>query len=117
MSLLDKASEDVLVFLEESVTDRDGNVRTRPSATGIPAKARLQVHGQSGTSARRAEVQDIGYQTEQVYTIRFPRSFPHTLGAQSQIEWRGKRWSVFGDVSFYNGSRRTAHVEYTIRRS
>lgn len=117
MSLLDQANEDVIVYLEEVTTDADGNTKTQASKTGIPAKARIQFQGQSGTSARRAEQEDIGFQSEQVYTVRFPRSWPHTLGAQAQIEWRGQRWSVFGDPALYNGSSRTAHRTYTIRRS
>ena len=116
MSLLDNAQEECVVFPEEAVTDADGNTRTRPAATGIPARARFQVQGQSGTSARRAEQDNEGFETEKVYRVRFPRSFPHVLGAQSQIEWRGHRWVVFGDVNLYTGSPRTSHVDYTIRR-
>jgi len=116
VSILDTGTEDVLVFLEEVVTDIDGNIRTRPSKTGIPTKARIQVQGQSGTSARRSEQDNEGYESEKVYRIRFPRSFPHVLGAQSQIEWRGQRWAVFGDINYYTSSPRTAHVVYTMKR-
>ncbi|KZM68834.1 hypothetical protein [Nocardia terpenica] len=116
MSLLDRGSEEVIVFPEEAVTDKDGNVRSRPSKVGIPAKARLQVQGQSGTSARRQDQDNEGFEGEKVYKIRFPRSFPHLLGAQAQIEWRGQRWVVFGDPNYYTNSRRTAHVDYTIKR-
>ena len=116
MSLLDKGQVDILVFLEEKVIDIDGNTRTQPSKCGIPAKARLQVQGQSGTSARRAEQDNEGYETEKVYTMRFPRSWPYVLGAQSQIEWCGNRWAVFGDANFYSNSPRTAHITYVIRR-
>jgi hypothetical protein len=116
VSLLDSGNEDVVVYLEETTTDMDGNTRTRPSTTGIPAKARIQVQGQSGTSARRSEQDNEGYESEKVYKVRFPRSWPYVLGAQSQIEWRGERWAVFGDVNLYNGSSRTAHVDYTMKR-
>lgn len=116
MSLLDYATEDCVVFLEETTTDIDGNTRTRPSTVGIPARARFQVQGQSGTSARRAEQDNEGYTTEKVYRVRFPRSFPHEIGAQAQIEWRGHRWAVFGDVNIYSMSPRTSHVSYTIKR-
>lgn len=116
MSLLDKAEEPVLVYLEEAVTDKDGNTRTRASQTGTPAIARIQVQGQSGTSARRGEQDNEGYETEKVYKIRFPRSFPHIIGAQSEIEWKGVRWAVFGDVNYYTGSRRTRHQTYSMKR-
>jgi hypothetical protein len=47
--------------------------------------------------------------------MRLPRGAP-LLGAQAQVEWRGVRWAVFGDPFFYNSSRRTAHVGYTLKR-
>jgi len=117
MSLLDSTNEDVIVYPEEMVIDRDGNKMTRPSATGIPARARIWPQSQSGTSALRVEKNDgRGFHTEQYYSLRFARNFGHVLGAQSQIEWQGKRWSVFGDPVRYNGSARTRHFQYTIAR-
>jgi hypothetical protein len=44
-------------------------------------------------------------------------NYPNILGAQSQIEWGGKRYSIEGDALIYNGSRRTAHVDYVISRN
>jgi hypothetical protein len=116
MSLLDTAQVWVTVYPEEKVIDIDGNIRTQPSKTGICAKARLQVLGQSGTSSRRQEQDNEGFESEKVYTLRFPRSFPIILGAQSQIEWDGNRWAIFGDVNYYLNSPRTRHVVYTIKR-
>lgn len=117
MSLLDSTNVDVLVFLEEVVTDSDGNTITKPSKDGIETRARIWPLAQSGTSARRAETNDGGFGTEQVYGLRFPRSWPHILGAQSAVEIDGKRWSVFGDPIRHNGSARTRHIHYTLRRS
>jgi hypothetical protein len=119
MSLLDQANEDVVVYLEEEYEDSDGNAMSgvRDSTIGIPARVRLEIQGQSGTSSRRQETDSEGFETEKVYTMKFPRSWPHVLGAQSQIEWRGERWAVFGDVQRYNRSPRTAHLAYTIRRN
>lgn len=116
MSLLDKTTEDVIIFPEEVVTDIDGNIRTRPSKQGIHARARMQVMGQSGTSSRRQEQDNEGFEGEKVYAMRLPRSFTCILGAQSEVLWRGVRWAVFGDANIYNNSRRTAHVWYTIKR-
>ncbi|OBJ41327.1 hypothetical protein A5630_23085 [Mycolicibacterium mucogenicum] len=116
MSLLDKSTDDVIVYLQEAGTDEDGNTRTRPSDVGIPARVRIQVIGQSGTSSRRQEQDNEGFESERVYSIRFPRSWPHEIGMQSQIEWQGKRWVIFGDVNVYNSSPRTAHKTYTIKR-
>lgn len=117
MSLLDRGcSEDVVVFPEESFADMDGNTRTRAASVGFPMKARLQVQGQSGTSSRRQEQDNEGYESEKVYTIRFPRSFTQELGAQSEVEWRGVRWALFGDVNRYTASRSTRHDVYTMKR-
>lgn len=121
MSLLDTGAryQPCIVYPEELTVDSDGNKRTRPSTTGIPAIARFQVANQSGTSARRAEQDNEGFETEKVYRMRFPRSFTKEhgiLGAQSEIEWRGQRWAVFGDATVYDSSPALARVDYTIKR-
>ncbi|BBX09495.1 hypothetical protein [Mycolicibacterium aichiense] len=121
MSLLDTGAryQKVTVYPEELTVDSDGNKFTRPSKTGIPALARMQVANQSGTSARRAEQDNEGFESEKVYRMRFPRSFTKAhgiLGAQSQVEWNGQRWSVFGDATVYDASPATARVDYTIKR-
>ncbi|AXH46764.1 head-to-tail stopper [Mycobacterium phage Acolyte] len=121
MSLLDTGAryEPITVYPEVLAIDSDGNKRTQPSKTGIPAIARLQVANQSGTSARRAEQDNEGFESEKVYRMRFPRSFTKEhgiLGAQSQIEWRGQRWALFGDATVYNSSPALARVDYTIKR-
>jgi len=128
VSLLDRGSmfEPCTVYPEITVTDADGNTITKASTTGIQTLARFQIQGQSGTASRRAEQNDEGFDTERVYTVRFPNSFTDNhgeLGAQAVIEWRTDarglpaRWQIFGDVQRYRGSRRTAHVVYTIRRA
>ena len=118
MSILDRPGRDtVKVFLEEEYVDTDGNVITRASSTPITATATVQFAATSGTSARRAEQDNEGFETEATYQVRFPRSFPHILGAQSKIEWNGRMYSVFGDAHYYNGSDRTAHIWYTMRRA
>ncbi|QBJ04822.1 head-to-tail stopper [Mycobacterium phage Elephantoon] len=121
MSLLDTGAryQPVIVYPEVMVIDEDGNEFTRPSKTGIQAIARMQVANQSGTSARRAEQDNEGFTTEKVYRMRFPRSFTKEhgiLGAQSQIEWKGQRWALFGDATEYDSSPALARVDYTIKR-
>lgn len=116
MSLLDKGNERIVVFPEEVVTDVDGNTQTRVSKTGIPVWARLQPVGQSGTSARRAEQDNEGFESEKIYSLRLPRAYQCLMGAQAQIEWRGKRWAVHGDATVYTNSPATAHSTYTLRR-
>jgi hypothetical protein len=107
------------VYPEEMVLDDDGNKKTRPAASGFTAYARFDIQGQSGTSSRRQEQDNEGFESERVYSIRFPRAFDAEhgeLGAQSQIGWRGARWALFGDVQRYNRSWRTAHYIYSIKR-
>jgi hypothetical protein len=120
MSLLDKATQDVTVYVEEAFEDDLGNTILRASLTGYEAKAEIQPARQSGTSARRTEQDNEGYETEEVYRLRFSREHDRThapLGQAAQIKWQGKRWSVIGLPTPYMGSRRTAHIDYMIRRS
>lgn len=120
MSLLDRAKEDVVVYPEIVVLDDDGNELLVPAAVGYPAKAEIQPARQSGTSARRAEQDNEGYETEQTYRLRFTRRHDAThapLGQGAQVEWRGQRWSLVGLPTLYRGSRRTAHIDYQIRRN
>ena len=128
MSLLDRGEcfEPCTVYPEVTTTDEDGNTITKASTTGIAVLARFQIQGQSGTASRRSEQNDEGFDTERVYTVRFPNSFTAEhgeLGAQAAVVWgvdsRGRpaRWQIFGDVQRYGGSRRTSHVVYTIRRA
>ena len=118
MSLLDKWNTEVTVYPEEAVTDRDGNIRTRASKTGIPMKVWIAPVGQSGTAARRAEQDNEGYESEKVLRMRLLSKDRHiTLGAQSKIDIEGQMWSVFGDATHYRGSKRTAHKDYSLRRS
>lgn len=117
MSLLDRGNETVTVYQEEVVTSRDGNPQTRPGSTGITTRATIQLRAQSGTSARRAEQDNEGFETEAVYRIRFPRSFGMILGSQAQIEWNGVRYAVIGDAQYFNGNKRTRHWDYTMRRT
>lgn len=116
MSLLDTGNQRVIVFPEETYTDADGNAMTRPSSSGISALARIDPQNQSGTSARRAEQDNEGFESEEVYSLRFPRGFPHVLGPQAQLEWMGARWVIFGMPVRYTRSPSTAHTEYTIKR-
>lgn len=117
MSLLGSGAryEPCTVYLEEVGADIDGNIKTKPSLTGTPATARFQIQTESGTSRRRSEEDNEGFESETIYMIRFPSSFPYTLGKQSQIVWNGRRWAVFGDPFLYNSSRRTSHQVYTIK--
>lgn len=118
MSLLDRGNSQIILYPEEVLTDRDGNTRTRASKTGIPLTVWLAPVGASGTSARRAEQDNEGYETEKQMRMRLRRSDEHiVIGAQSKVVFEGKTWSVFGDVTEYRGSKRTRHKDYMLRRA
>jgi hypothetical protein len=96
------------------VIDGDGNRRTKASDTGISARARIQPIGAP------TETAEGGFNTISRYSLRFPHAFNNqhgVLGAQSQIEWKGKRYSMEGEGVDYNSSHRTARVDYVITRS
>ncbi|MEO6084433.1 MAG: hypothetical protein ABIQ18_15140 [Umezawaea sp.] len=117
MSLLDRGREVVTVYQEIVTTDRDGNTITKAGTHGVTTRASVQILAQSGTSSRRSEQDNEGFETESVYRLRLPRDFPFILGAQAKVDWQGKTWSVIGDARQFNGSPRTAHSDYIIRRT
>jgi len=120
MSLLDRAKQDIIIYHQVEVVSDDGNIMIRASGVGVPAKAEIQAARQSGTSARRAEQDNEGFETEEVYRLRFTRSYLKSnpaLGPAAEVEWRGARWSVVGMPTYYMGSSRTAHVDFQIRRT
>lgn len=116
MSLLDRGRETVTIYHEIEWTDRDGNTMTKPGTVGTVASATIQPAAQSGTSARRAEQDNEGFESEQVYRMHLPRGSAE-IGAQARIEWRGQYWSIVGEPFRFNGSSLTKRVEYTIRRT
>ncbi|QKT09218.1 hypothetical protein HUN08_12605 [Gordonia sp. X0973] len=112
--------EEVVVYPEIKTTDRDGNPHTRPDSVGITTSATVHPMGFSGTAARRAEMDNEGHLSEQVCVIYFPReddSISHPLGPQSAVVWKGEKWQLFGHGKQFNGSRRTRHISYQMKRS
>ena len=94
---------------EESVTDAHGDLRTRASSTGVVCRAVVQ------PIAAPTEDQSIGFETRSKYRLRLV-GYPDVLGAQSQVEWQGKRYAIHGEPRIYGGSRRTSHVDYVMVR-
>lgn len=117
MSLLDRGRDTVTVYQEIVEIDSDGNTITKPGTVGVTSRARVQLRAQSGTSARRAEQDNEGFETEDVYLLKLPRDFPFVIAAQASVEWNGDYWAVVGNARHYNGSSRTKRHEYVIRRT
>jgi hypothetical protein len=111
MSLLHRGTDTVKVYPEETTTDSDGNTIARASAIGVLCRAVVQPLGTP------TEDQDGGYLTETRYRLRLVGWPGDVLGAQSQVEWRGNRYSLHGEPRIYSGSRRTAHVDYLLIRA
>jgi hypothetical protein len=109
VSLLNRGSELVTVYPEVAVTDSDGNTITKPSAVGTLCRAVLQ------PLTSTEDPSAVGFETESKYRLRLV-GYPSVLGAQSQIDWNGKRYALDGDARIYGGSPRTAHVDYQIVR-
>lgn len=119
MSLLDVGRETVIVHHAEQFISPDGNIMYRASNTDVDTITNcvVQVAAQSGTSARRAEQDLEGYDSEDVYRFRPPRSYTREIQMQSRAEWRGQMWSLIGHDKRYNGSDNTNHNDYTLRRT
>lgn len=111
MSLLNRGTETVKVFqeIQNPEIDSDGNKRTRAALIGTLVRAVVQ------PISSTENTEGGGFNTARRYRLRLI-NYPNILGAQSQIEWRGKRYSIFGDAMIYNGSNRTAHVDYVMAR-
>jgi len=108
VSLLHRGTETVTVFAKDPFADADCNTRTRPSSVGVVVRTVVQ-------PMTSTEHQTVGLETESKYRLRLV-GYPGVLGAQTQVDWQGKRYAIDGDPGIYNGSRRTAHVEYVIVR-
>lgn len=106
MSLLHRGTDQVTVFAEVTKTDSDGNKITTPGTAGVVCRAVVQPL--SSTEDDRG--------TTSKYRLRLV-GYSDLLGAHSAVEWNGKRYAIDGDPQIYNGSRRTAHVDYVMVRT
>lgn len=108
MSLLNRGTDQVIVYPEVVVTDSDGNKITKPGSTGVVCRAVVQ-------PLQPPMASSVAEDPASRYRLRLV-GYTDLLGAQSAVEWGGKRYAILGDPLVYNGSRRTAHVEYTMVR-
>ena len=118
MSLLTHGTELVTVFPEEVTTDMDGNLRTRASAVGVLSRAVISPVATPVTSVGgTSESQNVGFESGEQLSMRLVGWKNPELGAQAQVEWQGRRYGVFGEPKRYNGSARTAHTLYYLKRT
>lgn len=118
MSLLTTGRETVIVYHAEQFTSSDGNIMYRASTTDVDTieNCAVQLAAQSGTSARRAEQDEEGYDTEDVYRFRPPQTYTREIVFGARALWNGEMWAIIGNVKRYNGSNITKHNDYTLRR-
>lgn len=118
MSLLDRGNATVTICPTVWIEDEDGNkMPTNPVENQFSAWVRIQPAAQSGTSARRAEQDNEGFESEEVYKLRFARNQEVELDTQDLVLWNGETWYVTGHPLRFFGSSRTRRLEYTIRRT
>ena len=109
MSLLNRGREVVTVYPEVATVDRDGNTVLKPSAVGVVARATIQPMTSTEDTAVAGDLTVTKHRMRLV-------GYPDALGARSQVEWGGKRYSLFGDPRVFNGSSRTGHTDYVLIR-
>ncbi|MEV3961127.1 hypothetical protein AB0M34_09555 [Nocardia sp. NPDC050193] len=113
MSLLNRANTTVIVHEEIVTTDIDGNTRTKPNPVGTPCRGVIQPVGNQLVAN---EQQVIGFQTDDKLRLRLVGWDKPELGAQSQVVWQGRRYSMDGEPTRYLGGVRTRHTDYYLRR-
>lgn len=106
MSLLNRGTDTVTVFEEVTRTDSDGNTITTPGTVGVVSRAVVRPLSSTESDG----------DTAPKYRLRLVGWHGSLLGAHSAVEWNGKRYAIDGEPLVYNGSRRTAHVTYTLIR-
>lgn len=128
MSLLDRGTVPCKIYPTVTVTDSDGNTVTRASQTPIETVGRFWPQVQSsGSTNPYMEEEKIGFLTEQFYTAQFPRAVEEEFGPfnpMSKVSWgpsgasgRERVWEIFGQPIVYNGSAKTKHTTYMLRRA
>ncbi len=113
MSLLNRGTEVVTVYPEVTVTDSDGNQFTKADFMDIVTKASVQPISSSENT------DGGGFNTISRYRLRLAGGWPTgggILGAQAQVDWRGKRYAIDGEAQLHTGSSRTAHAVFTMVR-
>jgi hypothetical protein len=108
VSLLNRGTDTVKVFeVRTPDTDTDGNKRTRAAKVGTLVRAVVQPISSSENAAGGFNREPLPAPVDQL--PEHPRR-----SVVDRVE--GKRYSMEGEGLDYNGSRRTAHVDYVMVR-
>lgn len=105
MSLLDEATDVVLVYGETDSEDGDGNPTRVPASSPTTVRGRVQPANAEETTQR-------GFGVGTYYRF-IGRTFPD--GAWSRVEWDGRDWDVEGEPLWSRGSEATRHVTVMLK--
>lgn len=104
--LLDKGSETLTVYLEETVTDSMGNRVKRPSGTGLTIRV-------TSSEDRSSDAELPGQVSNKVIRI-MARQVP--IGSWSRVVFDGEEWDLASPPRFTKGAtKRLRHIEFTIK--
>jgi hypothetical protein len=104
--LLDRGSETMTVYLEETVTDSLGNPHKRPSGVGIELRV-------TSSEDRSSDAELPGQVHNKVMRI-LARQVP--AGTYSRIIFRGEEWDMASPPTMTRGTtKRLRHMEFTIK--
>lgn len=105
MSLLDDATDTLLVYGEIQGEDGDGNPTREPAKVPVKVSGRVQPASAEETTAK-------GFAVGTYYRF-IGRTFPP--GAWSRVVWCGRDWDVEGEPLRSRGSAATAHVTVMLK--
>ena len=104
--LLDKGSETLTVYLEETVTDSMGNPVKRPSGIGLTIRV-------TTSEDRNSDAELPGQVSNKVIRV-MARQVP--IGSWSRVVYAGEEWDLASPPRFTPGAtKRLRHIEFTIK--
>lgn len=104
--LLDRGSETLVVYLEETATDSLGNPVKRPSGTGVTIRV-------TSSEDRSSDAELPGQVSNKVIRI-MARQVP--IGSWSRVVFNGEEWDLASPPRFTPGAtKRLKHIEFTIK--
>jgi hypothetical protein len=104
--LLDRGAEELIVYVEETAVDSDGNTVKRPSGDGITLRVTSSVD-------RSADAELPGQVSNKIIRI-LARQVP--AGSWARVIFDGEEWDLASPPRFTPGAtKRLRHIEFTIK--